>query len=272
MGLVDVWRVHHPVETQYTFHSGAHKSLSRIDYILAPAAKVGNVKEVRHLVRGISDHSPIWLQMEYERRDCTRVAPISPWYLRNPIIKLKIEQEIEYYFNENEGTVESAQVLWEAFKTVIRGQALSQISGAKKEKQARLLRLEEEILKLEEGITASTEQDTTQILKLTQEEYGTEAREAAKTMISHKLGRVYELGDKAGKLLAWLDRRETASQLVTELWTVTGRKLTDPQDMADEFGKYSEHIYTARSTRREAETKELLTEICLPLLAEEGKN
>lgn len=48
--------------------------------------------------------------------------------------------------------MESKQTLWEAFKTVIRGQALSLIAGAKNEKHKDLTNIEGELLCLERDL------------------------------------------------------------------------------------------------------------------------
>lgn len=66
-GLIDAWRLLHPTQLQYTFHSGAHGSLSRLDYFLMPAVQSSSIREIRQLPRGISVHSPLWLRYEVGR-------------------------------------------------------------------------------------------------------------------------------------------------------------------------------------------------------------
>lgn len=147
------------------------------------------------MARGISDHSPIWVQMGRDEGQVGRIAPINPWYLRNPTIKQTITQAIESYFRENERSVGSAQRLWEVFKTVVRGQALSQITGAKREKNAELTKLEVEILQLEGEFLTAGEPDTGHKLRLKKEEYKTVVTDRAKMLHREKPGRIYELGD-----------------------------------------------------------------------------
>lgn len=81
LGLADVWRVYHPDQVQHTFHSGAHNSLSRIEYLLVPASQVTNIQEVRHVARGISDHSLVWVHLVVGQTRVGKIAPINPWYL-----------------------------------------------------------------------------------------------------------------------------------------------------------------------------------------------
>lgn len=87
LSLTDVWRAYHPDSKQYTFHSGEHNSLSRIDYLLVPTSQIANIREIRHMARGISDHSPVWAQLVLGEKRVGCIAPINPWYLRNPIVK-----------------------------------------------------------------------------------------------------------------------------------------------------------------------------------------
>ena len=60
LGLADMWRLHNPGVRQYSYYSGAHGSLSRLDYLLTLANDVPLFRDVRLLPRGISDHSPVW--------------------------------------------------------------------------------------------------------------------------------------------------------------------------------------------------------------------
>lgn len=89
MGLADAWRILHPTEMQFTFHSGAHISRSRIDYMIVPANQVGQIKEVRHLARGISDHSPVCALVEVGEPQSGNIAPIYPWFLKIQSVKGK---------------------------------------------------------------------------------------------------------------------------------------------------------------------------------------
>lgn len=150
-GLIDTWRAHHPTRIQYTFHSGAHNSLSRIDYCLIPTSQLATVQEIKRLARRISDHSPIWMRLTLGTHSVGRTAPTNLWYLRNPKMLTALLQAIDSYFQENDGSVDSAQTLWEAFKTVIGGQALSLIAGAKKDKMKDLVKAEERSLKARKG-------------------------------------------------------------------------------------------------------------------------
>lgn len=101
MGLVDPWRSLHPDTIQFTFHSGAHQSQSRIDYILLPPDQLMYTTAVKHFARGISDHSQIWIHLTFGQHRVGRVVPINPWYLKNPKIQIELKSTIDNYFREN---------------------------------------------------------------------------------------------------------------------------------------------------------------------------
>ena len=201
LGLVDLWRLHNPDTLQYTFHSGAHGSLSRIDYLLVQMGQTHSFRNVRLMARGISDHAPVWAVFGHQSRDTHSSITINPWYLRVPAIGEGICKATELYFKENAQSVESPLTLWEAYKAVIRGQALSVIVGHKKEKRAQLDSLEKDIQLLEQkAITTGASEDRHNLL-IKQKEYRNVVDDAAKLAnkaVQHKL---YEVGDKAGKLL-----------------------------------------------------------------------
>ena len=66
LGLCDLCRIWNPNLVQYTHTSAAHGSHSRIDYIFGPATEVHATAGARILPRGISDHSPVLVELRSE--------------------------------------------------------------------------------------------------------------------------------------------------------------------------------------------------------------
>ena len=87
LGLSDLWRVHNPNTKQYTFHSGAHGSMSRIDHLLVHSHQIQDFNEVCMLARGISDHSPLWATLVLTKTRNTGRIVINPWYLKIPKVR-----------------------------------------------------------------------------------------------------------------------------------------------------------------------------------------
>lgn len=102
--LIDVWRLLHPTERDYTFYSTPHRHYSRIDYFLIPHTQL-------HAVRGSSigsitwsDHAPVLLS--YALTDCFTTRERT-WRLNESLLQddetLKdVVKEVEYYFKTND--------------------------------------------------------------------------------------------------------------------------------------------------------------------------
>lgn len=62
--IVDIWRLHHPADKEYSFFSHVHKSYSRIDYFLIDS-KLSNVFASKYHNILISDHSAVTLSFDF---------------------------------------------------------------------------------------------------------------------------------------------------------------------------------------------------------------
>lgn len=61
--LGDLWRLRFPDSRQFSCYSSSHHSLSRIDLAVGSNALIAYVHTVEYLVRSISAHSPIHVQL-----------------------------------------------------------------------------------------------------------------------------------------------------------------------------------------------------------------
>lgn len=95
-------------------------------------------------------------------RDYTLPPRIEPWHFGDEDFRELTQDAAEQYYAENLGTVDSAVTLWEAFKTVIRDRVQFQIGVIKKEKQARSVELETEIIHLEARIANQVQSSSDQ--------------------------------------------------------------------------------------------------------------
>lgn len=82
--------------------------------------------------------------------------------------------------------------------------------------------------------------------------------------------RIYEHGDKMGKLIAWLEKRQWASRLVPELREGTSNPITDPQQIADCFADYYQTISRTEGQYTKEDNRALLRDIKLPTLSKEN--
>ncbi|KAJ1115121.1 hypothetical protein NDU88_003347 [Pleurodeles waltl] len=78
-------------------------------------------------------------------------------------------------------------------------------------------------------------------------EYRDLAQEKAKQQMMASLHPLYETGDKAGKVLAWLGRREQESQWVHSLVDPVGNRCKTDAQIVHIFARYYKQLYAARS-------------------------
>lgn len=57
--LVEIWRIQHATDRDYSYYSHVHKSYSRIDYFLVDSQLISRVIETKYHSILISDHSPL---------------------------------------------------------------------------------------------------------------------------------------------------------------------------------------------------------------------
>lgn len=70
--LVDIWRVLHPLEKDFTFHSKVHGSYHRLDYFLINQLGV-NVTTSAEIGSTIwSDHAPVFLKIDMLKDENSR--------------------------------------------------------------------------------------------------------------------------------------------------------------------------------------------------------
>uniref|UniRef100_A0A8C5WE20 exodeoxyribonuclease III n=1 Tax=Leptobrachium leishanense TaxID=445787 RepID=A0A8C5WE20_9ANUR len=142
MGLVDVWRVQHPGERDYTFLSHPHKTYSRIDYFLASpnSMKVIDASSIGSITW--SDHADIHLGLTGLGGSVNRRWRLDPILLTRQDITDGIAAELTDCFDLNSGEEVSPPMVWAAHKAVIRGAFIKYGSQYKKRRNTQILGLQ----------------------------------------------------------------------------------------------------------------------------------
>ncbi|XP_078518507.1 cadherin-related family member 3-like [Lissotriton helveticus] len=185
-------------------------------------------------------------------------------------VRKELKRATKHYFLENAHSVRSPTTLWEAYKTVLRGHAINTITGHKKRQSQELADLE---IKLRECTAAHESQPSPaamHALALQQQLYNDHLRLVVKGHITETQNRIYEVGDKAGKMLAWLDKREGNSRGIQCLKDEQGEAHTDPRRITELLASHFEQVYTpAREITPEC-AQTLLAPIAIRTLSPEA--
>lgn len=203
MTLIDTWRTLHPTRKDYTFYSAPHKHYTRIDHIFITQrdpidldkAEIGNIN--------ILDHAPISITLKTSincpQKFCWR---LNASLLVDPNIQSQIQNSLTNYFQTNNTPDISPLTIWEAHKSVIRGELIKWDSWKKKEREKNINDLVLKITNLELIHKHSQAQQMDQELTQTRKTLQNLLDSKAKRSLFLRRLIYYEHGDKGGKLLA----------------------------------------------------------------------
>lgn len=150
LGLVDVWKLFHPQEKDYTFFSHPHSTYSRIDYLLIShllvsqtlSATIGNIV--------LTDHAPVDIAISATENIKSTVR----WRLNNLLLNCEdycdyMRKVMKEFWEFDDGLADDIGITWDAFKAFVRGRLIQYSSRIKKAERDRLQKLEQDINELE---------------------------------------------------------------------------------------------------------------------------
>lgn len=105
-------------------------------------------------------------------------------------------------------------------------------------------------------------------LEVTQRELQALVEGEARTKIQTTQHRLYESGDRAGKLLAWLSRKEREANWVNQIEEAGTRHTTAPA-IVEAFAHHYTNLYAAQLTTGENSIDDYLKAIDMPTLQTE---
>ena len=107
--IIDIYRILHPITTEYIFFSASHHTYSKIDYIIGSKTLLSKCKRMEIIKNSLSDHSAIKLELRVKELTQNRTTT---WKLNNLLlndywINNEMKAEIKMFFKtiENEGTM-----------------------------------------------------------------------------------------------------------------------------------------------------------------------
>ena len=267
MGLCDTWRIWHPNLRAYTHTSAAHGTHSCIDQIWTPAVDIPRINHIELLPRGISDHSPIILKLGVSQGCLRQMWKFSAWYLQNPKCVKFASDTIEEYFSQNLGSVDSVATLWAASKPTIRGHLKGFIRSQERERTRQAVQLELEIRQLENLEQADPPSNMIRRLVLLRQQLRQILLDEAKLCWRATTHKIYEHGDKSGKLLCRLATNDIKSRVVPAIINHQGARCEGSQDISEVFARYYKTLYAAIPIPPEEQRLPILRTIPMPKIA-----
>ena len=153
MGLIDIWRLKHPKERDYTFYSHYHRTYSRIDLFLISGSIVDWVIDCNIGVIAITDHALVELHIDMQVDKCK----LGRWrlnisFLQDKQFTERLGKDITSFLEFNRDTTERIATVWDALKAYIRGNCIAYSSWKKKKNTEKVQLLEKKITRLEKHL------------------------------------------------------------------------------------------------------------------------
>ena len=130
--VVDIWRLQHPTDREYSFFSKLHNSYSRIDLFLLDSKLLPNMLDTKYHNIVISDHAPVSVKLDFNQQKQQMTWRLRP-YLMNDVDFCKyLSGKFNDFLATNDTSDTSDSNLWEAFKAVMRSHIISYEASLKK--------------------------------------------------------------------------------------------------------------------------------------------
>lgn len=187
----------------------------------------------------ISDHAPTtMILLPVPVGHVERTWRLNEALLDDNSIVETLSIKLKTYFKMNVPGEVSEQVVWEAHKSVIRGELIAHGSRIKKEKQKEIIDILEEMNELEIKHKRNLDTADAQQLEILQSKLAQCLDRKTKNKYRYYAHRFYEQGNKCGQLLARQLKKQQDSRHVHNL-IVQNKKIVKTQAIAAEL-----HIHT----------------------------
>ena len=149
--LIDIYRTFHLKIADYTFFSSAHRTFSRIDYILGHKSSLSKFKKIEIISSIFSDHNAMRLGINYRGKKLknTNTWRLNHTLLSNQEITEESKEEIKKYLETNDNENIMLQNLWDAAEAVLRGNFIAIQSYLKKQEKSQINNLTLHLKELE---------------------------------------------------------------------------------------------------------------------------
>ena len=130
--IVDIWRLQHPTDREYSFFSKLHNSYSRIDFFLLDSKLLSNVLSTKYHNILISDHAPVSVNFDFNQQKEQTTWRFCPSLINDADFCAYLSGKYDEFLDINDTSGTSDSNLWETFKAVTRGHAISYEASLKK--------------------------------------------------------------------------------------------------------------------------------------------
>lgn len=242
--LVDIWRLMHPIEKNYTYYSNVHGSYHRIDFFLINQRGINNILTAEIGNSVWSDHAPVFLKIDLLLGENNR----GNWRLNDNLLydegcATEIRKAIMDFINDHNGDTTSLPIQWEALKCVLRGLFIKHGARLKKQKNCRITQLFKAIESAETQHKQNLTRETLMIVTELKAELQTLLNEKTLYVRDKSRALFYQQGNKPGKLLARALKNRCSTLPIARIKTDAGEVRYDPEGILKEFQAFYTKLY-----------------------------
>lgn len=223
------------------------------------------VINIETLPRGISDHFPLLCTLQTSTPQADRIWRLSRFWIEHLTIEIEIVKEIKQFWLANAGSSTPGMV-WDTFKAYIRGCYMSSIARERRNNKMLLEEAETKARDLETRYTLTANPIIAQDMKVAYREVMLLRVAKANKRQLAQTQRIFEQGDKTGKLLAWLAKEQSPVSTIARIRKNDGTLVSDPAKINACFAEYYSSLYSSRAQYSAKELSDFLDEITLPTL------
>uniref|UniRef100_A0A3P9KVD9 Endonuclease/exonuclease/phosphatase domain-containing protein n=1 Tax=Oryzias latipes TaxID=8090 RepID=A0A3P9KVD9_ORYLA len=272
LNLHDVWRIMHPTDKDYSFFSIPHQVFTRIDYFFSSQFVLDRIKNCTIGTKFISDHAPVSIVLSPPYLD-----PACRHWRLNPTL-LSSQDFVDYITKEWEGFIAinktpeiSPSTLWESGKAYIRGSIISYTSAQKKKALKLQLDLEKNIAGLEVQFRQHPSDSLAKQLEAARSALNQLLTKKAQTQIFYAKHRLFESGNKPGRLLARLAKSKMEVNIIPALTDRDGKRQNKSTDINKIMKLYYQDLYSSQCESSADNRADFLDKIKFPTLSDEQK-
>lgn len=244
-------------------------SLSHFDLCLCSETAARPVSDITYALRGISDHSPLIIDL--------KVCPLStlnraPWKLNAFWLNLitstpQFIQDNANFWEKQVGD-QDVGMRWEMFKAYLRGLFIREINVFKKKSSAQSKGVERLVDDLETQFIADPNEECREAWLLAQEALNRLTSSTVERKCFFSKLAFYEEGEHTGRLLAKIYRAQQASPSIDALRAPDGKTTNSPDNIMAIHKSFYLDLYRSRQVYTEITLLDYLEGIELPVLSE----
>ncbi|XP_071982368.1 receptor expression-enhancing protein 1 isoform X1 [Engystomops pustulosus] len=257
LDLADVWRSKHPQEREYSFYSSVHKSFSRIDLAFVSPDMMQHVDQVSYCPRSASDHSALLISLLIGPPSDSRLWRLHPAWLLSPAVQSTVRAAHSEFWDVH-STHPDPLLVWDSYKSSVRGAFMSGVAGHRKLLNAQEERLTAALVTAEKEYLEKPTPGNKKTWAQAQRNHLAVVKERTSKRLQAREASIFEFGDKNGKLLAYLSRAERPCASVPSILDSSGALNTEPRAINMVFHEFYSSLYSSRLSASSVEISRFL--------------